>query len=132
MIFVFSGPVGWVGLALLVGGTVTGIMLTDGPMDRWTDGPMDRWTDGPMDRWIKHGPFGDQRGVAPWLEEPEEAYYRLQGITVTARRVPPQERDGLMTRLNDTDNRPTPAPFLMGKMWQEHLQPTPINTVIEV
>ena len=120
MLLVFSGPAGWVGLALLVGGAVTGIMLTDGPLEQW----------------VKHGPFGEQRGVAPWLEEPEEAYYRLQGIlaniTITARRVTPQERDALMDQLGDTHNRPTPASFLMGQMWQEHLQQTPINTVIEV
>ncbi|TVU89777.1 toxin VasX [Vreelandella titanicae] len=120
MVLVFSGPVGWVGLALLVGGAVTGIMLTDGPLEQW----------------VKHGPFGDQRGVAPWLEEPEEAYYRLQGIlaniTITARRVPPQERDALMNQLGNTHNRPTPTSFLMGQMWQEHLQQRPINTVIEV
>ncbi|BBI52465.1 hypothetical protein HORIV_48860 [Vreelandella olivaria] len=104
---------------MLVGGAVTGIMLTDGPLEQW----------------VKHGPFGDQRG-APWLEEPEEAYYRLQGIlaniTITARRVPPQERDALMNQLGNTHNRPTPTSFLMGQMWQEHLQQRPINTVIEV
>ncbi|WGI24374.1 hypothetical protein QEN58_13680 [Halomonas alkaliantarctica] len=44
----------------------------------------------------------------------------------------PQERDELMTQLGDTHNRPTPTSFLMGQMWQEHLQQTPINTVIEV
>ncbi|WP_447926886.1 hypothetical protein [Vreelandella sp. EE27] len=120
MLLVFSGPVGWVGLALLVGGAVTGIMLTDGPLEQW----------------VKHGPFGDQRGVAPWLEEPEEAYYRLQSIlaniTITARRVPPQECDALMNQLGDTHNRSTPTSFLMGQMWQEYLKQIPINTVIEV
>ncbi|WGI24379.1 hypothetical protein QEN58_13705 [Halomonas alkaliantarctica] len=37
-----------------------------------------------------------------------------------------------MNQLGDTHNHPTPASFLMGQMSQEHLQQTPINTVIEV
>jgi len=44
----------------------------------------------------------------------------------------PQEHDALMNQLGDTHIRPTPTSFLMGQMWQEHLQQTPINTVIEV
>ncbi|WP_261377725.1 hypothetical protein [Vreelandella titanicae] len=44
----------------------------------------------------------------------------------------PHEREALTSHTGDTHNRPTPASFLMGQIWQEHLQQTPINTVIEV
>lgn len=44
----------------------------------------------------------------------------------------PQERDALMNQLSDSHNRLTPTSFLMGQMCQEHIQQTPINTVIEV
>ncbi|MGR4066346.1 hypothetical protein [Billgrantia sp. C5P2] len=121
MLMLFSGPVGWVGLALLLGGAVAGILLTDGPLEQW----------------IKHGPFGDQRGRAPWLEEPEEAYYRLQGIfaniQVSLRRVSPVERDALLARLGKTHTSPVETAVPMGHLWQAQLDPRQaINTAIEV
>nr|WP_228579044.1 hypothetical protein [Halomonas sp.] len=121
MLMLFSGPVGWVGLALLLGGAVGGILLTDGPLEQW----------------IKHGPFGDQRGRAPWLEEPEEAYYRLQGIfaniQVSLRRLSPAERDALLARLGQTHTSPVETAMPIGRLWQEHFDPRQaINTAIEV
>ncbi|CEP35160.1 MULTISPECIES: hypothetical protein [unclassified Halomonas] len=44
----------------------------------------------------------------------------------------PHEREALTSHLGDTHNRPAPTSFLMGQMWQEHIQQIPINTVIEV
>ncbi|WP_355662423.1 hypothetical protein [Halomonas salifodinae] len=121
MLMLFSGPVGWVGLALLLGGAVAGILLTDGPLEQW----------------IKHGPFGDQRGRAPWLEEPGEAYYRLQGIfaniQVTLRRVGPVERDALLANLGKTHTSPVETAVPMGHLWQAQFdQRRAINTAIEV
>ncbi|WP_043532732.1 hypothetical protein [Litchfieldella xinjiangensis] len=121
MLMLFSGPVGWVGLALLLGGAVGGILLTDGPLEQW----------------IKHGPFGDQRGRAPWLEEPEEAYYRLQGIfaniQVSLRRLSPAERDALLARLGQTHTSPVETAMPIGRLWQDHFDPRQaINTAIEV
>jgi hypothetical protein len=121
MLMLFSGPVGWVGLALLLGGAVGGILLTDGPLEQW----------------IKHGPFGDQRGRAPWLEEPEEAYYRLQGIfsniQVSLRRVSPAERDALLAKLGNTHTSPVETAMPMGRLWQDHFDSRQaINTAIEV
>ncbi|WP_229359109.1 hypothetical protein [Halomonas salipaludis] len=121
MLMLFSGPVGWVGLALLLGGGIAGVLLTDGPLEQW----------------IKHGPFGDQRGQAPWLEEPEEAYYRLQSlfanIQVSLRRVPPVERDALLARLGQTHTSPVDTAMPIGRQWQEHFDARQvINTAIEV
>ncbi|WP_240936107.1 hypothetical protein [Billgrantia bachuensis] len=121
LILLFSGPVGWVGLALLLGGGVAGILLTDGPYEQW----------------IKHGPFGDQRGRAPWLEEPEEAYYRLQGmlanIQVSLRRVSPIERDALLARLGQSHTSPVETTMPIGRLWQAQFDPRQaINTAIEV
>ena len=126
MLLLFSGPLGWVGLALLLGGGVAGIVLTDGPLEQW----------------IKHGPFGEQRGTAPWLvNDPEEAYYRLQGILaniqVTMRLVGSAERDKLLDQLGHTHTSPR-ATHPMGQLWQELLQQNAreprhtINAVIEV
>ncbi|MBZ5488729.1 hypothetical protein HW452_14470 [Halomonas aquamarina] len=123
MVLLFSGPVGWVGLALLVGGAISGIVLTDGPIKQW----------------LKHGPFGEQRGLAPWLEDPEEACYRLENllanITITGRRITPQERTALMDKLSATHNQSAPTAYTMGHVWREQLQQLQhqsINTVIEV
>lgn len=121
LLILFSGPVGWIGLALLLGGGVAGMLLTDGPLEQW----------------IKHGPFGDQRGIAPWLEEPEEAYYRLQGIfaniQVSLRRVTPVERDALLARLGKTHTSPVETAMPMGHLWQAQFDPhQAINTAIEV
>ncbi|WGI24372.1 hypothetical protein QEN58_13670 [Halomonas alkaliantarctica] len=121
MLMLFSGPVGWVGLALLLGGGIVGVLLTDGPLEQW----------------IKHGPFGNQRGTAPWLEEAEEAYYRLQSllanIQVSLRRVPPVELDALLARLGQTHTSPNETAMPIGRLWQEHFDTRQsINTAIEV
>ncbi|EWH00059.1 hypothetical protein [Halomonas sp. BC04] len=121
LLILFSGPVGWVGLALLLGGGVAGMLLTDGPLEQW----------------IKHGPFGDQRGLAPWLEEPEEAYYRLQSlfanIQVSLRRISPVERDALLARIGKTHTSPVETAMPMGRLWQDHFDSRQaINTAIEV
>ncbi|WP_447926889.1 hypothetical protein [Vreelandella sp. EE27] len=119
-VLAFSSPVGWVGLALLVGGAVIGTLLTDGPFVQW----------------LKNGPFGMQRGAAPWLLEPEEAYYRLQSllanISITARRLTMQEQAALRANVAVTHNRPNPSSILMGELWQRQLQASSVNTVIEV
>ncbi|WP_447894191.1 hypothetical protein [Vreelandella sp. GE22] len=119
-VLAFSSPVGWVGLALLVGGAVIGTLLTDGPFVQW----------------LKNEPFGMQRGAAPWLLEPEEAYYRLQSllanISITARRLTTQEQAALRANVAVTHNRPTPSSILMGELWQRQLQASSVNTVIEV
>ncbi|EPC00226.1 hypothetical protein L861_06955 [Litchfieldella anticariensis FP35 = DSM 16096] len=121
LLMVFSGPVGWIGLALLLGGSISGIWLTDGPVEQW----------------LKHGPFGDQRDDAPWLLDPEEAYYRLQSllanIQVSIRRVSPVERDALLARLGQTHDRPSGTTSPLGRLWQAqpNLQQG-INTAIEV
>ncbi|WGI24377.1 hypothetical protein QEN58_13695 [Halomonas alkaliantarctica] len=44
----------------------------------------------------------------------------------------PHDREALTSHQGDTHNRSAPTSFLMGQMWQEHIQQTPINTVIEV
>ncbi|WP_040481810.1 hypothetical protein, partial [Vreelandella boliviensis] len=121
VLMLFSGPVGWVGLALLLGGGIAGVLLTDGPLEQW----------------IKHGPFGDQHGKAPWLEEPEEAYYRLQSlfanIQVSLHRVAPQERDALLAKLGRTHTSPNETAQPIGRLWQEHFDARQaINTAIEV
>ncbi|WP_447529767.1 hypothetical protein [Vreelandella sp. TE19] len=119
-VLAFSGPVGWVGLALLVSGAVIGTLLTDGPFVQW----------------LKNGPFGAQREAAPWLLEPEEAYYRLQSlladISISARRLTPQEQAALRADVAMTHNRPNPSSILMGELWQRQLQASSVNTVIEV
>ncbi|WP_447894166.1 hypothetical protein [Vreelandella sp. GE22] len=119
-VLAFSSPVGWGGLALLVGGAVIGTLLTDGPFVQW----------------LKNEPFGMQRGAAPWLLEPEEAYYRLQSllanISITARRLTTQEQAALRANVAVTHNRPNPSSILMGELWQRQLQASSVNTVIEV
>ncbi|WP_240724743.1 toxin VasX [Onishia niordana] len=118
LLMVFGGPVGWIGLALLLGGGVSGILLMDGPMEQW----------------LKHGPFGDQRDDAPWLQEPVEAYYRLQGvlanIQITARRVSVVERDALLSKIRRAET--SSMNLMRGSVWQMQDSLQDINTAIEV
>ncbi len=58
------GPVGWVGLVLMLGGVGLSIWLSDTPLEEW----------------IKHGPFGSEKDDAPWLQNEEEAYIRLLNL----------------------------------------------------
>ncbi|TFH85878.1 hypothetical protein EQG41_14805 [Billgrantia azerbaijanica] len=120
LLLVFGGPVGWIGLAMLLGGGVTGILLMDGPLEQW----------------LKHGPFGDQRDDAPWLQEPEEAYYRLQGvlanIQVSARRVSVVERDALLGKIGGARESSNWSTLPRGGLWQTQNSLQDINTAIEV
>nr|WP_297460495.1 hypothetical protein [uncultured Halomonas sp.] len=120
MLLMFAGPVGWIGLALLLGGGISGILLTDGPFEAW----------------LKHGPFGDQKDDAPWLQDPEIAYYRLQGlfanIRVTRRRLSPIEQRALLAGLGNSHDSPTPALSPLGERWLQHRDLQDIDTAIEV
>ncbi|BBB25271.1 hypothetical protein [Amphritea japonica] len=58
------GPVGWVGLALMLTGVGLSIWLSDTPLEEW----------------IKHGPFGSEKDDAPWLQNEDEAYTRLLNL----------------------------------------------------
>jgi hypothetical protein len=92
--------------------------------------------DGPLEQWLKHGPFGDQQDDAPWLQEPEEAYYRLQGvlanIQVSIRRVSMPERDALLTKLGGSLAARAFSSVPRGQLWQTQDSLQDINTAIEV
>tara|TARA_R110002073_G_scaffold172707_4_gene329925 strand:+ start:32 stop:1123 length:1092 start_codon:yes stop_codon:yes gene_type:complete len=65
------GPLGWIGLALMLGGTALVMVLQDEPIENW----------------LRNGPFGDHDGL-PHLQGDDnavEAYYRLVGLLINLR-----------------------------------------------
>ncbi|TBW53372.1 ABC transporter permease [Marinobacter halodurans] len=67
------GPLGWIGLGLLLGGTALIWVLQDEPIENW----------------LRNGPFGDHDGL-PHLQGDDnaaEAYYRLLGQLMNLRLV---------------------------------------------
>ncbi|SDM17006.1 hypothetical protein SAMN05661010_03549 [Modicisalibacter muralis] len=116
-VMLMIGPLGWIGLALLLGGSIAGTLLTDGPFEAW----------------LKHGPFGNQKDDAPWLQDPKIAYYRLQGlfanIRVTRRRMSPIEQRALLAGLGNSHDSTS---YPIGERWQQHGSLQDIDTAIEV
>ncbi|WP_288352087.1 ABC transporter permease [uncultured Marinobacter sp.] len=65
------GPLGWIGLALMLGGTALIMVLQDEPIENW----------------LRNGPFGNHDGLPHLQGEANavEAYYRLVGLLINLR-----------------------------------------------